>query len=89
MKIYVAAVKALRKKERQDEILFTTEIGGKTYFGSQLFRFVKFSFPVTRGLFSPPNRRTLHITLLYLFWSLFLQLVLSFSQIGCSSLEFG
>ncbi len=30
MKIYVAAVDALRKKERQDETQFTTTIGGKT-----------------------------------------------------------
>ncbi len=29
VKIYVAAVKALRKKERQDETPFTTKIGGK------------------------------------------------------------
>jgi hypothetical protein len=28
MKIYVAAVKALRKKERRDETQFTTKIGG-------------------------------------------------------------
>jgi hypothetical protein len=27
MKIYVAAVEALRKKERQDETQFTTKIG--------------------------------------------------------------
>ncbi len=30
MKIYVAAVEALRKKERGDETQFTTKIGGKT-----------------------------------------------------------
>jgi hypothetical protein len=30
VKIYVATVEALRKKERQDETQFTTEIGGKT-----------------------------------------------------------
>jgi hypothetical protein len=48
VKIYVAAVEALRKKERQDETEFTTKIGGKTSFGTLLFRFVKFSFPVTR-----------------------------------------
>jgi hypothetical protein len=29
MKIYVAPVEALRKKERQDETQFTTKIGGK------------------------------------------------------------
>ncbi len=33
MKIYVAAVEALRKKERQDETQFTTKIGGKTSLG--------------------------------------------------------
>jgi len=42
VKIYVASVEeALMKKERQDETQFTTKIGG-----SQLFHFVKFSFPV-------------------------------------------
>jgi hypothetical protein len=30
VKIYLAAVEALRKKERQDETQFTTKIGGKT-----------------------------------------------------------
>jgi hypothetical protein len=30
VKIYVAAVEALRKKERQDETQFTTIIAGKT-----------------------------------------------------------
>ncbi len=38
MKIYVAVAEALTNKEIQDE----------TQFGSSLFRFVKFSFPVTR-----------------------------------------
>jgi hypothetical protein len=41
VKIHVAAVKALRKKERGDETQFTTKIGGKTSLG-QLFRVVKF-----------------------------------------------
>jgi hypothetical protein len=31
VKIYVAAVKALREKERGDETQFTTKIGGKNY----------------------------------------------------------
>ncbi len=31
MKIYVAAVEALRKKERQDETQFTTKIGEEKY----------------------------------------------------------
>jgi len=43
VKIYVAAVKALRKKEMQDETQFSTKIGGKTRFGSQLFSLVKVS----------------------------------------------
>jgi len=33
VKIYVAAVQALRKKETQDETQFTTKIGGKTSSG--------------------------------------------------------
>jgi len=37
MKIYVAAVKAFRKKERQDETQFTTKIGGKTSLGPSYF----------------------------------------------------
>ncbi len=42
VKIYVAAVEALMKKERGDENQFTTKIGGNTSFATQLFRFVKF-----------------------------------------------
>jgi hypothetical protein len=37
VKIYVAAVEALRKKERQDETQFTTKIGGKTSLGPSSF----------------------------------------------------
>ncbi len=37
MKTYVAAVKALREKERQDETQFTTKIGGKTSLGLSYF----------------------------------------------------
>jgi hypothetical protein len=37
VKIYVAALKALRKKERQDETQFTTKIGGKTSLDSSYF----------------------------------------------------
>ncbi len=37
MKIYVAAMEALRKKERQDETQFTTKIGGKTSLGPSYF----------------------------------------------------
>jgi hypothetical protein len=43
----LAAVEVIREKERQDETQFTTKIGGKTSFGSQLFCSAKFSFPVT------------------------------------------
>jgi hypothetical protein len=41
-------VKALTKKERQDEIQLTAKIGGKNCLDPNLFRFVKFSFPVNR-----------------------------------------
>jgi hypothetical protein len=37
VKIYVAAVQALRKKETQDETQFTTKIGGKTSLGPSYF----------------------------------------------------
>jgi hypothetical protein len=37
VKIYVAAVEALRKKERQDEIQFIIKIGGKTSLGPNYF----------------------------------------------------
>ncbi len=37
LKIYVAAVQALRKKETQDETQFTTKIGGKTILGPSYF----------------------------------------------------
>jgi len=48
VKIYVAAVQALRKKETQDETQFTTKIGEKTSLTPPpLFPFAKFSFPVT------------------------------------------
>jgi hypothetical protein len=47
-KIYVAAVEALRKIERQDETQFTTKIAEKTSLGPSYFDFVKLSFPVTR-----------------------------------------
>jgi hypothetical protein len=48
VKIYVTAVKALRKKESQDETQFTTKIGGKTSLGPNYFLFVEFSFPLKR-----------------------------------------
>ncbi len=35
MKIYLAAVGALGKKQRQDETQFITKIGGKTSLGSK------------------------------------------------------
>jgi len=37
VKIYVAAVEALGKKERGDETQFTTKIGGKTSLGPSYF----------------------------------------------------
>jgi hypothetical protein len=37
LKIYVAAMEALRIKERQDETQFTTKIGGKTSLGPSYF----------------------------------------------------
>ncbi len=37
MKIYVAIMEMLRKKERHDEILFPTKIGGKTSLGPNYF----------------------------------------------------
>jgi hypothetical protein len=51
MKISVAAVEALKKKkDRMKPSLWPiiTKIGGKTSFGSELFGFEKFSFPLTR-----------------------------------------
>ncbi len=37
VKIYVTAVKEIRKKESQDETQFTTKIGGKTSLGPSYF----------------------------------------------------
>jgi len=37
VKIYVAGVEALRKKERQHETQFTTQIGGKTPLYNHIF----------------------------------------------------
>jgi hypothetical protein len=37
VKIYVAAMEALRKKERGDETWFSTQIGGKTSMGPSYF----------------------------------------------------
>ncbi len=48
MKIYVAAMEAPRKKERQDETQFITKISGETSLGLSYFVFVKLSFPVMR-----------------------------------------
>jgi hypothetical protein len=45
VKIYVASVEAIRKKERQGETQCTTKIGGKFGLGSQLFRFYQFFIP--------------------------------------------
>ncbi len=74
MRIYVAAVEALRNKETQDGTQFTTKIGGKkTSLDPSYFLFVKIFIPsyafdalVCRNwLFSPPNCLTLPITLVY------------------------
>jgi hypothetical protein len=47
VKIFVAAVEALRKKERQDETQFTAKIAGKTSLGPSYFVFfAKFSFAI-------------------------------------------
>jgi hypothetical protein len=48
VKIYVATVEALRKKERRDETQFTTEIGGKKLVWVPVISFRKISFPVPR-----------------------------------------
>ncbi len=46
VKIYVAAVEALTKKERGDETQFTTKIGGKISLGPNYFvLYCKISFP--------------------------------------------
>jgi hypothetical protein len=45
--LYVAAVEALRKKERGDETQFPTKIGLRNYFGFQFFRFVKAHFQLS------------------------------------------
>jgi NADH:ubiquinone oxidoreductase subunit 6 (subunit J) len=75
VKIFVAAVEALRKKERGDETQFTTKIGGKTLWVPVIL-FPKISFPVTHMMSyyaetahsRPPNRLTLRITLLLSGW---------------------
>jgi hypothetical protein len=47
VKIYVAAVEALKKEERGDGTQFTTKIGGKTILGLSYFvLFCKISFPL-------------------------------------------
>jgi hypothetical protein len=71
VKKYVAAMEALRKKERQDETQFNTKFGGKTSLGPSYW-FCK-TFVPSHTLdallcwnwpFSPPNRVTLQITLM-------------------------
>jgi hypothetical protein len=37
VKIFVVTVEVLKKKEREDEIQFTTKIGGKTRLGPSYF----------------------------------------------------
>jgi hypothetical protein len=70
VKIFAAAVEALKKKERQDETQVTTKIGGKTSLGPPYFALYNFHSQLHSPYlsqnwpFSPPNRRTLRITLL-------------------------
>jgi hypothetical protein len=45
VKIYVAVVQALRKKETQDETQFTTKIGGKTSLGPSYISVSKVFIP--------------------------------------------
>ncbi len=46
MKIYVAALEALKKKERGDVTEFTTKIGGKTCWVPSYFVFINFHSPL-------------------------------------------
>jgi hypothetical protein len=69
-KIFVAALEALKKKERQDETQFTTtKIGEKTSLGPSYFALYNFRSRLQSPYlsqnwpFSPPNRRTLRVTL--------------------------
>jgi hypothetical protein len=71
VKIYVAAVEALRKKERGDETQFIAKIGGKLVWVPVIL-FYEISFPATHlmpcyaetGCSRPPNRLTLRIILM-------------------------
>jgi hypothetical protein len=63
VKIYVAAVEALRKKERQDETQFTTTKLVEKLVWTPVISFCKISFPVTHLMAyyaetAPPNRLT-------------------------------
>jgi hypothetical protein len=66
VKIYVAAVQTLRKKETQDETQFTTKIGGKTSLGPS---YVFDGLLCRNWPFSPPDRLTLRLTLICLKFS--------------------
>jgi hypothetical protein len=48
VKIYVASMEELGKKERQDETQFTIKIGGISNLGPSYFSFVNYSIPVPR-----------------------------------------
>jgi hypothetical protein len=72
VKIYVAAVQALRQKETKDETQFTTKIDGKKLVWVPVISFCKI-FILTYAFdallcrnwpFSPSDRLTLRITLL-------------------------
>jgi hypothetical protein len=76
MKIYVAAVEVLRKKERQDETQFTTKICGKSSLGSSYFVLYNFHSRLCYTFdallcrnwpFSSPNRLTVPMTSLTFF----------------------
>ncbi len=67
MKIYVAPVEALGKKERGDETQFTTKIGGKNSLGPSYFVLYNFTASYTfdalscgNWRFPPPNRLTFY-----------------------------
>jgi hypothetical protein len=75
VKIYVAAVEALQKKERQDETQVTTKIGGKKLVWIPVISFCKIFIPsymfdallCQNWPFSPHNCLTLWVTLLCIF----------------------
>jgi hypothetical protein len=53
VKIFVAAVEALKRKERGYETQFTTKIGGKTSLGPSYFAFYNFHSQLHSPFFKP------------------------------------